>query len=350
VRHAEPTGHAEVLAGLFRAARDGRLAHALCFVGPEGVGKFLAAEQLAMGLLCAQGPRNPCGVCGPCKRAKIDSHPDVFVLDPTEEGSESIAIAHVTPRAGGPEQTIEQFLALRPMEGGWRIVLIREADRMVEEAQNALLKTLEEPGESTLLVLETARPDRLLPTIHSRCVRVPFRSLSDVEVAAILRREGLDTAQSTTLSRWSQGAPGAALALASRGAIEMRALLEQAFEGGFDPFATAREVSEIDGDFPGKTAPARSRARARSFLDLAASVLRDALRASAGIAPDSLPHGDLVTRLARAPEGALSSALERILDARQDVDANLAPDAALERAFLALEPLSTSPAARASRR
>jgi hypothetical protein len=78
--------------------------------------------------------------------------------------------------------------------------------------------------------------------------------------------------------------------------------------------------------------------------------LRDALRASAGIAPDSLPHGDLATRLARAPQVALSSALERILDARQDVDANLAPDAALERAFLALEPLSTSPAARASRR
>jgi DNA polymerase-3 subunit delta' len=190
----------------------------------------------------------------------------------------------------------------------------------------------------------------LLPTIHSRCVRVPFRSLSDSEVAAILRHEGLDAAQSKTLSRWSQGAPGAALALASRGALEMRAALQQSLEPGSDPFASAREVSEIDADFPGKTAPARSRARARSVLDLAAAVLRDGLRASAGIAPDTLPHGDLATRLARAPEAALTSALERILDARQDVDANLAPDAALERAFLALEPLRSSPASRASRR
>ncbi len=345
-----------MLAGLLRAARDGRLAHALCFVGPEGVGKFLAAEHLAVGLLCARGVGAPCGTCGPCKRAKIDSHPDVFVVDPTEDGSESITIAHITPRPGGPEQTIEQFLALRPMEGGWRIVLIREADRMVEEAQNALLKTLEEPGEATLIVLETARPDRLLPTIHSRCVRVPFRALPLDEVAAILRKkassgaEALTPTQATTLARWSQGAPGAAQALATRGAIEMRALLEQGLEGGADPFALAREVAEIDGDFPGKTAPSRSRARARTFLDLAAALLRDGLRAAAGIDAADLPHGDVATRLALSPNGALDSALERILSARQDVDANLAPDAALERAFLALEPLQLSKTARTSRR
>jgi hypothetical protein len=79
-------------------------------------------------------------------------------------------------------------------------------------------------------------------------------------------------------------------------------------------------------------------------------VLRDALRASAGLAPDDLAHGDLAGGLARAPEAVLASALERILAARQDVDANLAPDAAVERALVALEPLRSSPPARASRR
>jgi DNA polymerase III delta' subunit len=379
LRLVDLQGNRAVLAGLWRAAREGRLAHALCFVGPEGVGKFLAAERLTAGLLCATANvGEPCGKCGPCKRLMSDGHPDVFVVDPTVEGLESISIGHVTPRAGGPERTIEQFLSLLPMEGGWRVVLVREADRLVEEAQNALLKTLEEPGDATLLVLETARPDRLLPTIHSRCVRVPFEKLGAAEVRAVLEREvasrrgelDLPATRIAQLSRWSNGAPGIALALGLRGALEMRPLIETALRAGADPFALAKEVAEIEGEFPGATAPARSRARARTFLDLCADVLRDGLRATAGIARDDLPHGDV--RMDGLPEGdgregdlaaedrnegrehalegLLAKALERILAARQDVDANLAPDAAVERALVALEPLRSKKPARASRR
>jgi hypothetical protein len=90
--------------------------------------------------------------------------------------------------------------------------------------------------------------------------------------------------------------------------------------------------------------------RARTFLDLCADVLRDGIRAAAGIEADELAHPDLAAVLAHAPEAALWSGLERILAARQDVDANLAPDAAVERALLALEPLRPVPATRGSRR
>src|SRR5262245_10670918 len=111
VRCAEVVGHERVLAGLWQAARGRRLAHALCFTGPEGVGKFLAAERLALGLVCARGIGEPCGACGPCKRGKSDAHPDLFVVDPTIEGLETITIGHVTPRADGPKVTIVQFLS-----------------------------------------------------------------------------------------------------------------------------------------------------------------------------------------------------------------------------------------------
>jgi len=335
VRCIEPIGHAAILEGLWSAARARRLGHALCFVGPSGSGKFLAAERLAMGLLCARGPGSPCGECGACKRAKIDSHPDVFVVEVDPEESEWITIDRVASRQGGDVPSIETFLSLRPMEGGWRVVLVREADRLVEQAQNALLKTLEEPGESTLLVLETARPDRLLPTIHSRCVRVPFASLGCAEVERVLAQNGVPPKEIAQLARWGAGAPGFALALAARGGREMRAQIEAAIDGTSEPFAIAAEVAELEGDFPGKTAAARGRSRARTFQDLAIAVLTDAIRHANGIAPESLAHGDLALRFAGVPESVLLSSLERILQARQDVEHNLSPDAAIDRALLA---------------
>lgn len=344
MRSVEPLGHASVLEGLWRAARGGRLAHALCFVGPEGVGKFLCAETLAQGLLCARGVGAPCGTCGPCKRNRIDSHPDVFVVDPTLEGLESLPIGHVTPRSDGPKMSIEQFLSLRPMEGGWRIVLVRESERLVEEAQNALLKTLEEPGDSTLLVLETSRPDRLLATIHSRCVRVPFCGLDVASVLTVLKREGIDESDARELARLCDGAPGMASTLAQRGVLSMREILVRALEPKSDLIALASEVSEIEGRYTEKTATAQGRTRARTFLDLMALSVRDGLRVTAGVSPETLPHGALAVLLSRAGEDALATSLERILASRQDVDMNLAPDAAVERALLALEPLRSTPA------
>jgi DNA polymerase-3 subunit delta' len=338
VRCAEAIGHELVLEGLWRAARARRMAHALCFVGPEGVGKFLAAERLALGLVCARGIGEPCGACGPCKRAKSDAHPDILVVDPTIEGLESISIGHVTPRADGPKVTIGQFLSLRPMEGGWRVVLVRESDRLVDEAQNALLKTLEEPGESTLLVLETSRPDRLLPTIHSRTVRVPFTTLDDAAVARVLAGLELEPQLLHLCTRFAGGAPGLAMALAERDLSAMVAMIEDALSGDADVPQLMSAWDELDGRFPGKTPASQTRAKARAFLDLLAWTVRDARRAAAGIEARDLPFGDLAARLALVPDVVLASSLEGVILARQDVDLNLAPDAAVERALLALKP------------
>lgn len=353
MRSAEPVGHGELLAGMWNAARGQRLAHAFGFFGPPGVGKFLAAERLVLGLVCATGPGAPCLSCGACKRALSGTHPDVLVLDPVEREVEEIYMSWITPRdepdkdkrpAGGV--ALEEFLALRPLEGGWRTVLVREADRMDFPAQNALLKTLEEPGSDVLIVLESSRPEKLLATVRSRVVPARFAPLARAEVVAILRREGVDPSDLEELARWSRGAPGRALSLARQSAGEVWETLRRVLAGDLDPLAAAAALSEIEGEFPGRTPAAKARSRARSVLDLAIEALGDVARARAGASADRLAHPALHAAAAGTSDVRLEAALERALEARQDVDANLDPALAVERALLALAPPAASRNAR----
>lgn len=346
MRFEKPVGHSGAVEGLWRAARAGRLAHALCFVGRSGIGKFLAAEWFALGIFCARGPTaigEPCGACGPCKRLKKGSHPDVFVVDVESEDEEFIHVGRIAPRAGEDARAnIVEFLALRAMEGGHRVVLVREADRMTTAAQNTLLKTLEEPGPGVVLVLETARPELLLPTVHSRCVRLDLRAPSLADARAVLAAHGLSERDASDYARWCGGAPGAALALRARGGRAMREILARRLSGEIDATTAAAEIAEVDGEFPGRTDAMVARARARTCLDLLLAVIADGARARAGAGAAELAHGDLVARAPASgigPSGReLRSWLEQCLRARQDVDLNLAPEAIVERALRAVGP------------
>jgi DNA polymerase-3 subunit delta' len=338
----EPRGHAELVRGLWRARRRGRLSHALLFVGPPGVGKYRAARWFARGLYCealeaATDPREPCGVCGPCRRFLAGSHPDVLAVDPRERELEELPVAAISPRRGddkwsGP--TVTEFLALRAAEGGARVVLLREFERANEEAQNALLKTLEEPGESSVLVLETSRPDLLLDTVRSRCVPVRFEPLGEEDARAVLAEAGRG-ALDPALLRWAEGSPGRALLLERQGVADQRRVLEEALRGRLDPVEAGGRVAELEGEFEGRTPTARARERARVVLDLALAVLADGVRHASGVPAEGLVHGDLAA-LAAGRAASWSAALERLLVLRGDVELNLAPESLYDRAFLAL--------------
>jgi DNA polymerase-3 subunit delta' len=334
-------GHGDVLRGLARAAAVQRLPHALLFEGPEGVGKFLAARRLALGLLCARGDvADPCGVCGPCKRVIAGVHGDLLLVDvlddPAKERREELTIGRVTRRDDSPDgPTIEEFLSLRATEGGWRVVIVREAERMNAEAQNALLKTLEEPPENALLVLESSRSAALLPTIRSRCVRIEFGRVSGESIASLLAEHGVAADRASTVARWSAGSPGRALALASNSGPELRKLLADLLRGAGTPFEVARAVWELDGEFEGKTARAVERERLRFVLDFWLGVLGDLHGAQA-------VHGDLFEPADRPlllrSQSALRRAIETVFDLRADVDDNLDPPTLLDRACVALAP------------
>lgn len=332
-----PLAHGAVVDGLWRAARAGRLPHGLLFEGPGGVGKFLTAKRLALGLFCSGGPGDPCGVCGPCKRVtsgdRRGNHPDLHIVDPVEEEQEWIKVDRIAEREGGGE-SVESFLGLRPQEGGWRIVLVRDAERMNPSAQNALLKTLEEPGDGTLLVLVTHRPERLLDTIKSRCVRMRFPRLSAEETTRIVRAKGLDDASAARLSRICSGSPGDAISLAARGGVALHGIVAEVVLGKLDPLVAARAVFDVDGEFHGATPRAKERERSRTLIDLVLGVAADARRYAAGEPTTELAFGELID--AAVADRLDRQAVDALLETRADIDRNLAPAAVVERCMLVL--------------
>lgn len=343
---ARPLGHDATIERLWRAARAGRLPHALLFEGRAGIGKFQAAKWLAMGCLCARGPGEPCAECGPCRRVASGgasgNHPDLFVIDPLEEGEERIRIGRIAERGGSgegqaDEQSLEAFLGLRPLEGAWRVVLVRECQRMNVHAQNALLKTLEEPRPGTLVVLETNRSSAMLPTIKSRCIRIRFGSPTRAQCEAVLAAAGLDPAEASTLSRLAEGSPGRALAMAQNGSRAALEILGAVALGRQSPQDAGPELWELEGEFTGKTESARDRERCRALLELAQALVRDAWRARCGVDRATLANGELAGLLAaRLDERELMRLGERLAAARVDVEQNLSPGPLLERALFGL--------------
>lgn len=342
----EPFGHSAWLEGLWRAAREGRLPHGLLVTGAEGTGRFTALRWLAAGLLCEQGPAAPCLACGPCKRLEARSHADLFLVDARAAGEDSLTIAFFAQRDGNASSgyrgpSVADFLELRAREGGWRIVLVREAERMNEAAQNAFLKTLEEPGQQTLIALESAWPGRLLDTVRSRVVQLRAPVPQPEDARRVLAQQGVEGARAYVLLRRAQGSPGGALQLAERGVPAMLDLLGGALEGR--PAAQVRrELWEIEAEFEGKTPAAQSRARGAAFLDLGLSVLLDAERLAAGADQESLAFGDVASKLPALGPAARKRRLDPWLEARQDVTIHLSPDGLVDRALAGLQACSSS--------
>ncbi len=248
-------GQARAVEALRSALRQGALAHACLFTGPAGVGKELTAVGLAQALLCPQAPLEGCGTCSVCQRVQRFAHPDVLLLLPEEEQvrrrlAGRSDFTHVPSRDVRVEQVrqLQQRLALRGLESPRKVVLVPSAEALNPSAQNAFLKTLEEPPSNTTLVLVTSAPDRLLPTLRSRCVRYPFAPLSQALVAAHLRQaRGLDEAQAEAVAALAAGSLERALALDPQ-QLERRRATIRAFEAvTARDFRTALRFAEVAG-------------------------------------------------------------------------------------------------------
>lgn len=219
----------------------GRLPHALLLSGPAGLGKLEFARLLARSLLCEQTEQGlPCGSCRGCQLLAAGTHPDFQAVQPEEEGKE-ITIGLI--------RDLLAWQALTPQYGRARVVIIEPADRMNINAANALLKTLEEPGRDALLLLVTARPAALLPTIRSRCQQLPFVAQWGAEAHNWLAERLGDAQRAALALAISGGAPLRALALVESGGMERRAQLfavfEALLEGKQEPLALAAQWLEL---------------------------------------------------------------------------------------------------------
>jgi DNA polymerase-3 subunit delta' len=224
----------EKAVGLLRAAYEAdRLSHAYLFQGPEGVGKETTALAFAQALNCEQGGLTGCGTCPACKMALGLSHPDIHLIFPaptTLKPAERRELIASYARDGLREQDFGRKTAIvsvetiltdvvakanqRPYIGPWKVFIVADADRMTTEAANTLLKTLEEPPQSTVIILTTSRPNALPSTVVSRCQQIPFAALSRSDVVEILLadpRLGFDKKSAGTAATLSQGSAGRAV-------------------------------------------------------------------------------------------------------------------------------------------
>ena len=231
----------EQATALLRAALERqRLAPAYLFCGPDGVGRSIAARRFLEGVIAG-----PAGSASVRRRLQEGNHPDLLWVEPTYSDKGQLVPVSQAAAAGisrkAPPQlrleqvrAVSQFLARRPVEAPRCLVVIETVEAMAEGAANALLKTLEEPGDG-LLILLSAAPDRLLSTIRSRCQAIPFARLRPDELQAVLAAQGqaLDLADPPELLELAAGSPGA--------------LLEQRQQWATLPDGLAQRCSELVG-------------------------------------------------------------------------------------------------------
>ena len=210
---ARTRGQAAALDAVAAMVR-GPAPQAVLFVGPDGVGKTTLALDLAAGLLCTAAPaERPCRVCRACRLVEHGDHPDLHRLGPVGPGRQ-VVIGGPDAKYRGVRDLIGE-LSLMPVEGGARVAIIEGADRMNEDAQSALLKTLEEPPAGVTIVLCADQEARLLPTVRSRCFRVRLGLVSARDIERIVADHDLaDPPTAARLGRLAAGRPGLALAYA----------------------------------------------------------------------------------------------------------------------------------------
>ena len=307
---------------LSRAIARDTLPPALLLAGPAGVGKRRVALALAQAINCTAPQstdgleRDACGACASCRRIARGVHPDVVLLEPGDTGTIKIE----------PVREIIVQAGYRPFEGRRRVVIIDEADALVEPAQNALLKTLEEPPPASIFLLVSSLPDALLATVRSRCPRLRFGPLSPGDVAAVLVRDhDYAEAEAHAAAVDADGSVGRALSSESADLVDAREtatrLLQQVARAA-DPVT---RVGTAQGLSPKKGSPMNERDQLSATLRIMSSLLRDlgllASQADAAV----IANADLRTEL---------EALSRSYDANRSVRAYSAVDealAALER-------------------
>ena len=222
---------------IVRTFRQGRLPHALLITGQDGVGKRLLVDRLAAMLLCERpdDQGDACGQCAACAWLRAGTHPDLAVLNPDEPGK-AIKIDQV--------RALSVELGMTSHAGRYKVAVIAPADALNVNAANGLLKTLEEPTPSTLLILLTASPGRLPATVRSRCQRLRIAAPALEQALAWLQNSrGIDRAVAERCLQISGGAPLAAAELAGSDRLALRdqrlAELSAIFNGQLDPLRVA---------------------------------------------------------------------------------------------------------------
>lgn len=265
--------------------RSGRVPHAILLSGPEGVGKRLFAIDLAKALLCGEASTIACGHCPSCRKVDILAHPDLYLLLPLppKRGRKELAVEDVREAtasyvrgaaiSGQTNIAIDQLrhmqheMGYAPSEGNRKVTVVFEAERMHPAGANSLLKVLEEPSAHSLFILVSSVPERILPTVLSRCQRLGLRSLSADVLRSRLVESGISGDRLELAIRLGAGSLQRAQQVAAGEWDGLRELVEAFILAGLkcDDDIYWHTVEELSGD----------RSQQDLFLEMSALYFRD---------------------------------------------------------------------------
>ena len=319
---AEVVGHQRILAHLRASLRNGRLHHAYLFVGPEGVGKKTVAVALAKAIHCTESEDDYCGRCVNCRRILDRNHPDLRLIEPLADKKE-ISIQQV--------RELERELNYRSFTGNRKIAVIDPATLMNAAAQNALLKTLEEPPENSLIILIAANAGGLLPTVRSRCLRLSFAPLPRREVAEFLKSKfAAKEEDAEFLAAISVGSIGMAANLDKEELVEKR----RSWAG----VLASLKAEDYQSAIAAAEALSANRIETLEFLKWAETWYRDLLVYLLTRRADDLINLDMIERIEKQPlaeedRDQLFSLLAKVSRAGVRIQRNLNRRMVLEQLF-----------------
>ncbi|HIX58832.1 MAG TPA: DNA polymerase III subunit delta' [Candidatus Blautia gallistercoris] len=318
-------GHEEVIEHLQSAISTGKVSHAYVFSGESGSGKKLLATTFAMTLQCEEKGTDPCLKCESCKRTLSKNHPDI------------IGVVHEKPNTISIEEIRRQIVEdvqIKPYYGPYKIYIVNDADKMTVQAQNALLKTIEEPPVYAVILLLTNNIDGLLPTILSRCVRLDLRVVPDNLVKNyLMERLHIPDYQAEVDASFAQGNIGKAKeAATSEEFAEMTRKVLQLLR-----YVNDMEVYELV-DIMKELAPDKE--NVYDYLDLFLLWFRDVLMFKATRDVDNLVFKQEINLIKDQARERSYEGLEKILDAvekaKTRLRANVNFDLVMELLFLTI--------------
>lgn len=198
-------GHEQIKEHFKQAVQTGKVSHAYILSGEAGMGRKSLANAFALSLLCEKGLSEPCMQCHACKQVLSGNHPDLIYV--THEKPSSIGVDDI-------REQINDTILVRPYSSYYKVYIVDEAEKMTVQAQNALLKTIEEPPSYAVILLLTTNQDAFLPTILSRCVQLKLKPLKDSVVREYLVQSlGVEEGQAEIYSAFARGNLGKAIYL-----------------------------------------------------------------------------------------------------------------------------------------
>lgn len=301
-------GHKNIIEYIQNAVREDKVSHAYILNGERGSGKKMLANLFARTLQCESHGTDPCGMCHSCIQMESGSHPDVIYVH--HEKPNSISVDDIRTQ-------VNNDIMIKPYQGPYKIYIISEADLMTPQAQNALLKTIEEPPEYAVIFLLAENAQQLLPTITSRCVMLKLRNIRDTLIRKYLMEQmGVPDYKADMCAAFAQGNVGRAIMLAN--SEQFNELREEAVQ--LLKYMPDMEMEEIIKAIKRISA---YKMEINDYLDIILIWYRDILLYKATQEVDKVVFKDQISFIKEAAKRSSYEGIETVIDALDKAKARL---------------------------